>query len=519
MDNNLKLFLVGMPGSGKSSMGKVVADFLSVKFVDMDEEIEKKSGSTIKDIFRIKGEKEFRKLERELLREISENNDEMIVSTGGGIICDPENREILKKENTVYLECNPEKLLKRIETDDDKRPLISNPEKDLLRLFKERREYYELYERFTPFEFKTEKGDKYSSNMKNIPGLIYSIKGFSKYHNYEGFNIDFVNEIKIIPGLFSEIKSVYKEAFCVTSETVNLLYGNLFPAKNHIVPDGEKAKKMDELEKIWHLLLESEYRRNQTLIAVGGGTVTDLGGFAASTFKRGMKFNSFPTTLLAQVDASIGGKNGINFDGVKNMVGTFYQPEEVLIDPIAVLSTGKNEIINGLVEGLKVCLILHENEEKLEERLDLSERILKRPTLNDLKRFIKLSVEDKLNVIKDDMNENGKRKFLNLGHTLGHAYEIKYGISHGKAVALGMIKVLGGNRHSGIRKYIDFFKEITKDNFHVIEDGIDESVVKNMMNDKKNLDKDISFIMLEKPGSPFLKSMSEKEIKSFFSQR
>ncbi len=519
MKDNLKIFLVGMPGSGKSTFGKELSGFLSVDFVDMDKEIEKRAGMSIGRIFETKGECFFREAEKKLLNELNRRNSDIIVSTGGGIICDGENRNILLSENTVYLDVDLGNIIDRITLEDDHRPLITDVRKDVENLYQKRKD---LYGEFVSYKFREFYDSTYFENgISDIPGFIYTIS--RKIGDLSGFftekHVDFDHDIKVKACALSDIEKNLCEnedsVFFITSETVNRIYGGMLPRKCAVYPDGEKAKDILNLERIWKELLGNNYNRNHTLVSVGGGTITDLGGFAASTYKRGMRYKSVPTTLLAQVDAAIGGKNGINFENVKNMIGSFYQPEIVLADPLAVLSTSREDILNGLVEGLKVCLIVHDDEAMLSERLETAKRIFEKPTLKDIENFTVNSIEDKVTIVKSDFQEIGNRKFLNLGHTFGHAFEMKFGLSHGIAVALGMLRVLSGNENKIIGEYLAFLKQIVSGFTQVDESVTDEEIVELMLKDKKNDSSAVTFVNLHSPGKPFLERLNADQIEKY----
>ena len=202
------------------------------------------------------------------------------------------------------------------------------------------------------------------------------------------------------------------------------------------VPEGEGSKSVEGWSRLLREMLEGGFSRGDCVVAVGGGVVGDLAGFAASAYMRGIDFYNIPTTLLSQIDSSIGGKTAINFGGVKNVVGAFYQPKKVLIDPCLLASLPARQIANGLAEALKVALtsdgelfsILEEG--NIEKELD---------------EIIRRSLLVKKAVVEQDEREAGLRRVLNFGHTVGHGIEStnKEGLYHGECVALGMLPMLG----------------------------------------------------------------------------
>ena len=217
-------------------------------------------------------------------------------------------------------------------------------------------------------------------------------------------------------------------------------------------------------------MLENGFSRNDAVIAVGGGVVGDLSGFAASAYMRGIDFYNVPTTLLSQIDSSIGGKTAVNFCGVKNIVGAFYQPKKVLIDPELLKTLPPRQISNGLAEALKMALTSDKDLFKIFENEDIE---------NNIDEIIIRSLAVKKSVVEADEKEAGLRKILNFGHTIGHGIESAEGMSelyHGECVALGMIPML----HESIRgrvvevlkkcklyRTIDYdWKKITEAAFH-----------------------------------------------------
>ncbi|MBF0598031.1 3-dehydroquinate synthase [Faecalibacter rhinopitheci] len=212
---------------------------------------------------------------------------------------------------------------------------------------------------------------------------------------------------------------------------------NLYAYEILEVDTGEQNKNIETVENLWLALADLGADRHSLVINVGGGVITDMGGFMASTFKRGIKFINIPTTLLSQVDASVGGKNGIDLHGMKNMVGTFTEPEMVLIDPKFLKTLEQRQIKSGLAEMLKHGLI-HDR-----DHWDNLVQLLSH-NADDLAPFIMDSIEIKRQVVEQDPYEKGLRKILNFGHTIGHAIEsesleTEFPLLHGEAIVIGMI--------------------------------------------------------------------------------
>lgn len=277
------------------------------------------------------------------------------------------------------------------------------------------------------------------------------------------------------------------------------------PMKHLIeIPQGDLNKSLEQLAFIWQQLSDNGARRNSLLINLGGGMVTDLGGFAASCFKRGIRFWNIPTTLLAQVDASVGGKNGINFNGLKNEIGTFAQPEWVFIDHHFLTSLPSQQWWSGFAEMLKHALLA--GGEHLTEIIGMKEEMKKSDSFLAL---IQKSVEVKANIVAVDPLEKGIRKALNLGHTVGHAVEewaILHGIEcyHGEAVACGLLATL----YLSVKK-MNFDKVLYKQLKTFIEMKYPisafvfnpEELYELMLHDKKNEQSGVNFTLLRSPGN------------------
>jgi len=269
---------------------------------------------------------------------------------------------------------------------------------------------------------------------------------------------------------------------------------------------GEEFKNLQTCEGVWNALSELGADRKSMLINLGGGVVTDLGGFVASTFKRGIKFINIPTSLLAMVDASVGGKTGVDLGNLKNQIGVINQPELVLIDSSYLTTLSQREMRSGLAEILKHGLIA---DEKYWQKIsDLSE--LK---LSDLEEIIKESVKIKGYIVEKDPFENNIRKTLNFGHTLGHAIESycltspeKEKMLHGEAIAAGMIleTFLSSELKNFPKEKLNQVKEVIT-NMYGTEEFSDKDIqkIKALMKfDKKNEHGNINFVLLENIGMP-----------------
>lgn len=281
------------------------------------------------------------------------------------------------------------------------------------------------------------------------------------------------------------------------------------------IPAGDINKNLDSLSHIWSELQRMGANRHSLMINVGGGMITDIGGFAASTFKRGMRFVNVPTTLLGAVDASVGGKTGINFGGLKNEIGAFREAEDVVISTAMFASLPDSEMYSGYAEMIKHGLL--ESEGALMALLSYN------PCAHDFSCMLQLlesSVGVKRRVVAEDPTEKGLRKSLNLGHTAGHAFEslaMEKGapVAHGYAVAWGIVtELVLSHMHKGfstalLRRIAGYVREhygvpsITCDDY--------PRLLELMHHDKKNLDNRINFTMLEAPGVVAIDCTAEEE--------
>lgn len=265
------------------------------------------------------------------------------------------------------------------------------------------------------------------------------------------------------------------------------------------IPATDSHKDIESLMMVWKGLQEGGASRHSCMINLGGGMVTDLGGFAASTFKRGINFINIPTTLLAMVDASVGGKTGINFGGLKNEVGVFNDSKFVILDTEFLKTLDTENICSGYAEMLKHGLI--STEAMWEELVSFD---LDKPDLKQLQRMVGDSVKVKERIVEQDPHEQGIRKALNLGHTFGHAFESwalkRKPILHGYAVAFGLIPELylsvakTGFPTEKMRQTVNFIKEFYG-TLDITCDDYDE-IIELMHHDKKNQNGIINFTML-----------------------
>ena len=340
---------------------------------------------------------------------------------------------------------------------------------------------------------------------------ILPIKAKSKHYNiYIGKNI--INKINKI--LIREDINFHKYLIVVDKNVPKIFVRKIISKlKSHkkftyLFDTSEKNKNINSVNSIIKILLKNNFTRNDAIICIGGGISGDVSGFAASIFKRGIKFINIPSTLLSQVDSSIGGKTGVNNQFGKNLIGSFYQPDLVISDTKLLESLSRREIICGYAEILKHSLIKNKKfflflDKNLESILKLKNKFINKAIIEScrIKKFI----------VENDETEKNIRKSLNLGHTFGHAYEatLNYSkkLNHGEAILYGLLSAIKLSKKLNLLNNSDYkliFSHLNKLNFHNLKKIFKikdlNKIVNFMTADKKNISKKINFITLKKIG-------------------
>ena len=312
----------------------------------------------------------------------------------------------------------------------------------------------------------------------------------------------------------------YDKFFVLTDENIYGIYSSMIasmlPEKEItkiVVPAGEQSKSIENVMLIWNKLLDAKAGRDALLINLGGGTISDLGGFAAATYKRGIDFVNVPTTLLAMIDASIGGKNGINFNNYKNQIGLFSEAQSVIINPQFLKTLNERDILSGLAEMMKYAFVSDAS------FLDLD--------ADNYLDFREKAAMTKDEVVALDMRETGLRKILNFGHTIGHALESYYldkenYLTHGEAVALGMYSSLYLSvKYCGLdEKWLFFYEMWFKGNLNLMNlNGFDvDAIYSYVSHDKKNKGGKPRLVLISAPEKPMIDvEVSEYDIRESIS--
>jgi 3-dehydroquinate synthase len=313
-----------------------------------------------------------------------------------------------------------------------------------------------------------------------------------------------------------ELCDTGKTIIIVDRNVLDLHKEKLSPYRLIKVEPGEENKILQTADALYDCFLEWELDRSSTVVGVGGGMVCDITGFAASTYLRGIPFAFVPTTLLALVDASVGGKNGVNYHGYKNLVGTFNQPGFVLCDFAFLMTLPYDELKNGLAEAIKTALIA---DEALFGYIEDNKKEI--VSLNDdaIQRVVSDSLNAKIGIVSRDETEKGERRKLNFGHTIGHAIERAARIPHGEAVSIGMVLSAGLSRKKGtltekdvkrIELLLSYFQLPTK------YKGERSVVMDAVRKDKKREGENIHFVLLNGIGSSRIETISMDEIEEVF---
>ena len=439
-----RIVLAGFMGSGKTSVGQTLAKRLKYSFVDTDNLVEGLSGKTITRIFAEEGEEMFRRWESMAIdKALAE--PKAVIAVGGGAVCFRDNLDKLKKNSRlVLLKAQIPTLLKRLEGDASRPLLEGDREAKLRELWAKRSPFYDKIALQIPTDGINPKAVA-EEILKVLPLEAAALRVELGEHSYPlYFQKDGLNYLNLL----LQRHCPAEKLVLVTNEVVNRLYGKAairelkraHEVKLLVLPDGERHKNPKTVAKVYATLVEFKVDRKTPILAMGGGVIGDLVGFAAASFLRGVPFVQIPTTLLAQVDSSIGGKTGVDLPEGKNLVGAFYQPRFVLIDEKFLHTLKPRELLCGLSEVIKYAAIF---DAKLFRTLEKAMPALVKGKGAGLEAIVRRCCELKGWVVERDERETlGLRAKLNFGHTLGHAIESlthykKY--THGEAIAMGMV--------------------------------------------------------------------------------
>jgi 3-dehydroquinate synthetase/shikimate kinase len=457
----MDVVMVGLPGSGKSVVGRRLANRHGAAFIDLDERIESGAGRTIEDIFAEDGEAAFRQLERAAIAGLGPADPatevRRVISTGGGSIVDPRNRWALYRGRTaVWLHGRPEVLAQRLRRSPNVRPLVSGRDPiGTIRDLAAKRERFYAAARIHQFGVGEVRG-VVDAVEEALGGLDLAVGGMTLLRAETPIGRIVLGDGIAVEALDAELDHLRARRAILVSEpgaweaVGERLADSLRERGREVVrvllPQGEAAKRLDVVETAARELAALRVERSDVLVAVGGGALGDTAGFLAAIYLRGIRFIQVPTTLVAQIDSAIGGKTGVDLPEGKNLVGAFHQPSAIVIDVGLLRTLPERQMRAALGEAVKMAVL---GDERLLELLETDGPSIARgdPAVfssGALAELVERAGWAKAEVVIADERERGTtggRIALNLGHSIGHALEAAAGyggLLHGEAVAYGL---------------------------------------------------------------------------------
>jgi len=507
MDRNGNLILTGFMGTGKTTVGRLAAERLGWDFIDTDTLIEEREGRSIPEIFREPGEAHFRALEKDLCAEIS-GRQGIVVATGGGMPLDPDNRKTLNSSGIVVrLRCAVSEIVARVGNGSE-RPLLFSG--DLAGRISELLRGREPAYAALPFHLDTT-GASIDDVVESVLGI--ATRGMGRFQ-FLSVNVPGAGGYSIVVGpdalnLLGDLargRGWTSRIAVVTDGNVAPLFldrtmSNLdkggFSPFACVMPPGEESKSPAQLQRLYGAFLEGRLDRRGAVVALGGGVIGDLAGYAAATYMRGVGFIQCPTTLLAMVDSSIGGKTGIDLPQGKNLVGAVKQPALVVTDTAALSSLPGEQVRMGMAEAIKHTVI---------DDPDLFESLLdSRGPLQPDAGLVARSAAVKIRVVEQDPYESGRREVLNLGHTVGHAVEkcSRFSMGHGDAVSVGLVAAARISERMGLCRKgltVDVESILTRNGLPIRHTMSPDELVLVMASDKKTVEGRARFVLIKDVG-------------------
>jgi len=450
--------LIGFMGAGKTSIGHELARRLDRPFVDVDAELERHHGLSIAEMFSERGERWFRNEEGQLTRSLLDRTDLAVLALGGGSVVQPETREALaRRAVTALVEIDVDEAWRRVQVSATTRPLATDEA-----------QFRSLYEEREPLYLETA-----DLVVGDVDGAVLGLADIVVEYGAIGRLAD------LVPG--ESALSLVADGHVLELHPPHL--GERL-ASTHTLPSGEEAKSISVCARLWD---ELRIDRSGTVVGLGGGTATDVAGFVAACYLRGIAWVAVPSTIVGQVDAAIGGKTGIDLARGKNLVGAFHLPVRVVIDPALLATLPAKQRAEGMAEVVKTGLLAGRDFWRLADR-----------------DMIRACAAYKAGVCLADPLEQGRRAILNLGHTFAHALEAAGGYtgpSHGDAVALGLRAALRlSERHLGLDPSVREEVEVV---LPVDPAAVDAQAAWDAMaHDKKSRDGRLRFVLLAAPGRP-----------------
>jgi len=446
--NARSIVLTGFMGTGKTAVGRAVAERLGREFVDMDAVIETREGQSVRAIFETRGEACFRAIESALCAELGAREG-LVIATGGGALINPGNRACFADALIVCLDATVDEILARVGHMRDRPLLAGDPRERIEALLAARQKAYAEI----PLHV-----DTTGHSVQQVAEQVIALyEAQQREHRLNVTTPEGAYPIRVGPGLLARLGAILRELSpgerfssrcalitnpCVgewyTERTVESLRAAGFEPCIIQIPDGERFKTLDTVCQVYDQLIEAQLDRRSMILALGGGVIGDLAGFAAATFLRGVPLVQLPTTLLAMVDASLGGKVAVDHPRGKNLIGAFKQPQAVVADVDTLDTLPNKEWRSGMAEVIKHGII---GDAGLFEMLEEGRKSEIRNRKSEIGGWIKRAIRVKVEIVTRDPFERNERVKLNLGHTFGHALEklSDYEMRHGDAVAIGMM--------------------------------------------------------------------------------
>ena len=522
-------------GSGKTTVGKHLAQRLGATYTDTDDLFVTRHG-VIAEYFITHGEAAFRDAEQEIVADAATRSSSGILSLGGGAVIRAANREIVRNHGyVIFLDVSEQQALQRLGDASGRPVLAGDPARNWSRIRTERLEYFtdsahrvidttgldvddvatmiiEGHQQFLARNTTHSMSENTTPETTDQPTVI-EVSGGSANEMHGGY------DVAIGRGLLSRLPDILgaqphrvaiilPRALRATGDVVKSALDEAgYNAVLIEIPDSEEGKHIEVASFCWQVLGQSDFTRSDAIVSVGGGAVSDLAGFVAATWLRGVRVVHMPTTLLGMVDAAVGGKTGINTSEGKNLVGSFHPPAGVLADLDTLLTLPKNELVSGLAEVIKCGFIA---DEKILDLIEDQMSQVTNPHSAVLRELIERAIKVKADIVGKDFKESSDRQMLNYGHTLGHAIELaeRYQYRHGAAVAVGMVfaaelaRSVGRlddatvERHKQILEGVGLPTSYHGDRWAMLLDGI--------RRDKKNRGEQLRFVLLESQGSPVI---------------
>lgn len=504
------VILTGFMGTGKTTIGHMLTQELGYEFVDTDELIQARAGQSIAEIFSEKGEEAFRQMEAAVVRELAAKEG-LVISTGGRLMLDATNAAVLGRKGRVFcLVATPEEIMDRVSKDTGaRRPLLEVPD-PLERIAELMRQREEKYNRFTQIMTT----DRLPQTVtKNIAGIIQADPDLQVPIIAPNMRYDFIVGSGLLP-FVKQLAGIDGPVAVVTDSQIGAMYAQSCGPVDLVVkvPPGANHKTLATAQTIFNQLNKAGFDRSGSIIALGGSVISELAGFVAAVYMRGVDCIQCPTSLLAMVDTSIGGKTGVDLPPGKNLIGVFKQPKAVIVDMDTLQTLPPREFAFGMAEIIKHSIIADSDLLSSIEKGNWKRQPEEfQALLSVLQSVIIRAIQIKINIVQEDPFDRGRRNVLNLGHTFANSIEQTsgYGIRHGEAVAIGLVAAANlsarlGHCSSLLQQRIEAVLAHVKLPFRIPGNLNSDQLFKAMSSDKKKKTGRLRFVLLRDIGEVFV---------------